>query len=207
MDCFEALVKNYHLGFVSILCSHADYDLKIRLNDALALISILYSRMDYIHVPLVLQSSSPGFNLMQSHGLFPILFYLWQRLYFNLIQSRRLLCGIQNLILRLHVSYNLMRSYRLRYKIKGESVPMPRFQSYAVTQTASSRRIPVRTFQSYVAYMGCFLIIPMAQATLSRFNLAQLCGLRRIICFLLILRSPHRLNLMFIVVNRFTYLF
>ena len=56
---------------------------------------------------------------MQSHGLFPILFYLWQRLYFNLIQSRRLLCGIQNLILRLHVSYNLMRSYRLRYKIKG----------------------------------------------------------------------------------------
>ena len=69
VDCFEALVKNYHLGFVSILCSHADYDLKIRLNDALALISILYSRMDYIHVPLVLQSSSPGFNLMQSHGL------------------------------------------------------------------------------------------------------------------------------------------
>ncbi len=54
---------------LSILCSHADYDLKIRLNDALALISILYSRMDYIHVPLVLQSSSPGFNLMQSHGL------------------------------------------------------------------------------------------------------------------------------------------
>ena len=158
--------------------------------------------------PAVKSAIPAEFSILCSHtDCFQYCSIYVHRLYFNLIQSRRLLCGIQNLILRLHVSYNLMRSYRLRYKIKGESVPMPRFQSYAVTQTASSRRIPVRTFQSYVAYMGCFLIIPMAQATLSRFNLAQLCGLRRIICFLLILRSPHRLHLMFIVVNRFTYLF
>ena len=47
VDCFEALVKNYHLGFVSILCSHAD---------------CFYAKVFTLSSPI-------GFNLTQSRGL------------------------------------------------------------------------------------------------------------------------------------------